>query len=329
MLRGFLNALSEVGDPLPRYTSQRCLLVKQTVGGCDKCFQSCPHKAIEILPHDQGIELLPEACTGCGLCVQVCPAGALEYDPAILIQSVRDQHNQHKQATLTCSKSELGGPQVPCLARVTPTVMLATGALELPLALVHGDCQGCPMGAPEVPEQLAKAAETALQFNKQVQVNVRSVEKGEVAKEAQFSRRQAFGSLFKSGQKQLAQQLPERPLPFVDWSVPTQRIPLEWQWRKLVLSQKLKTSQIIYWPAPIVDDSCIDCPVCANVCPTEAITRDLQPDGGVQLLLNLEACTGCKACIHSCPAQAMHQQTEWFSAAFESEIVLRESDSVM
>ena len=38
-----------------------------------------------------------------------------------------------------------------------------------------------------------------------------------------------------------------------------------------------------------VDDTCIDCPVCANVCPTDAITRDLQPDGGVKLLLNLGA----------------------------------------
>ncbi|MFC6662005.1 4Fe-4S dicluster domain-containing protein [Deinococcus multiflagellatus] len=41
--------------------------------------------------------------------------------------------------------------------------------------------------------------------------------------------------------------------------------------------------------------------MCANVCPTGAIDRDLQPDGGVHLLLNLSACTGCMACLQSCP----------------------------
>ena len=83
------------------------------------------------------------------------------------------------------------------------------------------------------------------------------------------------------------------------------------------------------WPAPIVDDTCIDCPVCANVCPTEAITRDLQPDGGVRLLLNLSACTGCMGCLRSCPPQAIHEQPEWLPAAFQAPLLLRESDSVM
>lgn len=329
MLRGFLNALSEVGDPLPRYTSQRCLLVKQVVGGCDACLDSCPHEAIEVLPHDQGIEIQPDLCTGCGLCVQACPSGALEYDPAILIQSVHEQHKTVEQATLTCSQSKLDGPQVPCLARVTPAVVLAASALEFPLTLVHGECQSCPIGSSQVPQHLVDMIETAHQFEPQAQAEVRGMQVGETLGKAQISRREAFASLFKSGQQQVAQQVPNRPLPFVDWSVPTQRTPLEWQWRKAALSQQLKTNQVIYWPAPLVNENCIDCPVCANVCPTEAITRDLQADGGVQLLLNLEACTGCMACIHSCPPEAMYQQTEWLATAFEADILLRASDSVM
>jgi ferredoxin len=85
----------------------------------------------------------------------------------------------------------------------------------------------------------------------------------------------------------------------------------------------------VYWPAPLVDDKCINCPVCANVCPTSAITRELQPEGGVQLLLNLNACTGCMACVHSCPPDAMHPQEEWLPAAFRAPILLRESEGML
>lgn len=334
MLKGVLAQLDESSNPLPRFTAQRCLLERQAVGGCDVCQVACPHEALELGGLGQSIRVNAERCTGCGLCVQVCPTGALEYNLQGALQSVHDQRGgAHDEASLTCAQSGAGGPNLPCLGRVTPAVVAAAGAWGVPLTLIHGDCAGCSVGAPDVPERLARVAEVAQHLRsttgRPAQVTLRPAAPQDAQRAVQVTRRGAFQAMFRVGRQQLAHTIPESPLPFVDWSVPADRTPQEWRWRAHTLKPAPPEGAGIPWPAPLIDDTCIDCPVCANVCPTEAINRDLRPDGGVNLLLNLAACTGCLACLRSCPPQAMHEQPEWLPAAFQHPILLRESDSVM
>lgn len=330
MLRGVLEQLGEMGNLVPRYTAPRCLLSRQAVGGCDICVTVCPHTAIESTGF--GVAIEPERCTGCGLCVQGCPTGALEYDLQPLLQAVNDQRGE-PEATLTCAQSGAGGPNLPCLGRVTPAILSAAGAWNVPLTLIHGDCESCPIGAPQVPERLHEVVQETELLRKPTgrpaQISIRRATAEDQARDLKLSRRGAFGALLRVGKKQVAHHLPESPLPFVDWSEPAQRTPEEWKWRKQTLRPSPPADAVVTWPAPVVDDTCIDCPVCANVCPTEAITRDLQPAGGVQLLLNLSACTGCMGCLRSCPPQAIHEQATWRMAALDAQILLRESDSVM
>ncbi|MDO4247021.1 MAG: 4Fe-4S binding protein, partial [Deinococcus sp.] len=198
--------------------------------------------------------------------------------------------------------------------------------------LIHGECRTCPVGSPEVPERLLDVRDETARLRqatgRPAEITVRPAVPEDGERSQKLTRRGAFSALLRAGGQQLAQRLPERPLPFVDWSEPEQRTPAEWQWRKKSLGTPLP-SGAIDWPAPLVDDSCIDCPVCANVCPTQAITRDLQPEGGVRLLLDLSACTGCMACLRSCPPQAIHEQGQWLAPAFDLPVLLRESDRVM
>ncbi|GMA15952.1 4Fe-4S dicluster domain-containing protein [Deinococcus metallilatus] len=332
MLEGVLSRLGEYGNPVPRYTAPRCLLERQAVGGCDACHATCPHEAIEFGPLGQSIQIDPQACTGCGLCVQVCPSGALEYDLTAPLQSVRDA-GQAGEASLTCSQSGAGGPTLPCLGRVTPALVSVAGAWDTPLTLLHGECRTCPVGAPDVPERLRRVVGEAQTLRaatgQPAQVTVREAGPEDRDRAVRVSRRGAFASLLRTGRQQVAQVIPERPLPFVDWSQPEERTPEEWRWRARSLVPAPPPEAGIHWPAPLVDDTCIDCPVCANVCPTQAITRELKPEGGVQLLLNLSACTSCMACLRSCPPQAIHMQEEWLPAAFHHPILIRDSDSVM
>ncbi|GAA5514132.1 ferredoxin-type protein NapF [Deinococcus carri] len=334
MLEGVLNRLGEYGNQLPRYTAPRCLLERQAVGGCDACHATCPHDAIRLGPLGSSIEIDPQACTGCGLCVQVCPSGALEYDLTAPLQSVRDAGQAAGgEASLTCSQSGAGGPTLACLGWVTPALVSAAGAWDTPLTLLHGDCRTCPVGAPDVPERLRRVAGEAQALRaatgQPARVTVREATPEDRDRAVRVSRRGAFTQLLRAGRQQVAQALPERPLPFVDWSQPEERTPEEWRWRARTLVPAPAPDAGVHWPAPLVDDTCIDCPVCANVCPTQAITRDLKPEGGVQLLLNLSACTSCMACLRSCPPQAIHMQEEWLPAAFHLPILIRDSDSVM
>ncbi|MFD2608215.1 4Fe-4S dicluster domain-containing protein [Deinococcus taklimakanensis] len=331
-LLGLLDRLGEQSSPLPRYTAPRCLLERQAVGGCDACHTTCPHEAVILGQLGSSVDIDPDRCTGCGLCVQVCPSGALEYDLEPALQSVHDQRASGG-ASLACAPSGAGGPTVPCLGRVTPALVSAAGAWDVPLTLIHGDCPNCPVGAPDVPARVERVVEEAQHLRaptgRPAQVEVRAATPADQERALKISRRGAFGALLRAGKQQLAQALPDQPLPFVDWSVPEDRAPQEWKWRAASLRPAPAPETGISWPAPLVDDTCIDCPVCANVCPTEAITRDLQPEGGVRLLLDLGACTGCMACLHSCPPGAIHAQPEWLSAAFTQPILLRESDQAM
>jgi ferredoxin len=334
MLKGVLNRLGEYGDQLPRFAPPRCLLERQAVGGCDACHATCPHGAITFGMLGQSIQIDPALCTGCGLCVQVCPTGALEYDLTAPLQSVRDGgQSADGEATLTCSQSGAGGAALTCLGRVTPAVVAAAGAWGTPLTLLHGECGTCPVGAPDVPERVTRVAEEAQHLRaatgQPAQVTVRPAAPEDRDRANRVSRRGAFATLFRAGRQGVAQALPERPLPFIDWSQPQQRVPEEWRWRARFLTPAPAPDAGIFWPAPLVDDSCIDCPVCSNVCPTEAITREFKPEGGARLLLNLSACTGCMACLRSCPPQAIHAQEEWLPAAFQAPILIRDSDSVM
>lgn len=60
----------------------------------------------------------------------------------------------------------------------------------------------------------------------------------------------------------------------------------------------------VRWPRIRVEEGCTLCPVCTNVCPTEAVYRVREGEEYV-LRLKVEACTGCGACVESCPPQVI------------------------
>ena len=336
MLDGVFKLLGDYGNPVPRYTGPRCLSERLAVGGCDLCQTVCPHEAI-LIP--QSVVIDPAACTGCGLCVQACPSGALEYDVTGPMNAVREQKGavpvkgQPAGAKLVCSRSEEGGKSLPCLARVTVSTVVAAGAWDVPLTLVHGDCAGCSLGGPEVPASVARVVEEANRLRgstgREARVTLRPHDPALAGRGEQVSRRGMFGALAKGARSVAAQSIPDSPLPFVNWSEPEDRVPAEWQWRVRALRPAPAPETAVYWPAPVVDDTCIDCPVCANVCPTDAITREVQPDGSVTLVLSLAACTGCDACARSCPPQAIHMQEHWRFDALEQLVLLRDSGNIL
>lgn len=337
VIRGLLQRLEEhleEGEASPpHYTGSRCLLERGAMQGCDLCQQVCPHEALTLRDPDvlqAGIMLDEDLCTGCGLCVQVCPSGALEYDLTAILQSLRDQNS----STLTCSQSGVDGPQLTCLGGVTPALLAMAGVWRSDMTLLHGHCADCALGSGDVPDRLVQVIEEATRLRtatgKTMTTTVRQAEEKDRA-EPTISRRESLLRLFRSGRHYVGHTLPETPLTFLesDEETPLVPVPAEWGWRQRALRPYPAVDAGVYWPAPLVNDTCIDCPVCANVCPTEAIQREVLPSGGTELSLHLAACTSCRACIEACPPQAMYMQDDWMTVAFGAPIVLRESEDRM
>jgi Ferredoxin len=158
LLDNLLSAFLKATDPRPRYTEARCLLYKNSVGGCDRCYQVCPHGAVRL--EGFRVELDEVLCTGCGLCTGVCPGVALEYPLGAIQEALIRGKGQ-----IRCSKAEGKGEEVLCLGRLTPGLLAEAGSRFGKVVLARGDCATCRIGGPSVPEHLERMAEEARRYH--------------------------------------------------------------------------------------------------------------------------------------------------------------------
>ncbi len=285
LLDNLLNAFLKATDPRPRYTESRCLLYKNSVGGCDRCYQVCPKGAVRL--EGWRVELDEVLCTGCGLCTGVCPGVALEYPLGAIQEALIRGKGQ-----IRCSKAEGKGEEVLCLGRLTPGLLAEAGSRFGKVVLARGDCASCRIGGPSVPEHLERMAEEARRYHP-VEVEVVA---GSLPGEP-VGRRELFQALLGSARRTAADLVPELPLP-----APEEEKGLPPELRLRLLAARRASE--VRWPRIRVEEGCTLCPVCTNVCPTGAVRRVREGEEYV-LYLQVEACTGCGACVESCPPQVI------------------------
>ncbi len=215
---------------------------------------------------------------------------------------------------------------------MTQSAVVASGAWGIELTLLHGECPTCAVGRADVPDRLQAVVEAAQVLRaatgRPARVTIRKAS-GEQLSGPQVTRRGMFGALARSARTVAAQVIPESPLPFVDWSVPEERRPAEWLWRRRALRPTPAPETPVAWASPRIEDGCIDCPVCTNVCPTEAIAREVHPDGSITLHLDLTSCTGCGACARSCPPEVIVMSPDVPEGAFAEPLLLREGGQLL
>jgi len=112
-------------------------------------------------------------------------------------------------------------------------------------------------------------------------------------------RRELFQALLGSAKRTAADLVPELPLPALEEEREGE-LPAELRLRRLAASRAPE----VRWPRIRVEEGCTLCPVCTNVCPTEAVRRVREGEEYV-LYLQVAACTGCGGCGESCPPQVI------------------------
>ncbi len=52
-----------------------------------------------------------------------------------------------------------------------------------------------------------------------------------------------------------------------------------------------------------IDDKCVKCGACKDVCPVQAIS-----EGADKYVINADECVDCGACVGECPVEAIAQE---------------------
>jgi len=294
-----LNLIVKATNIQPTYTPEHCLVVTKAVGGCSVCADVCPHEAITI---KRQVEIDDIDCTGCGLCVQACPSQALS-------SSVSYQPG----APLKCSKVKGSAQSVQCLTRLQPSDLLRLASRKDKVTLVRNDCAGCPIGGAAVPERvdalgeaarrLAAVRGRALETTVLTQTHYDATDNPDA-----LSRRDLLRGGLRGAQRSAADLL--APLEALHAAEAQDKgLPLEHEKRYLLIrAADPEPEQKVPWTLPRVHEGCIMCPVCTNVCPTDAFKRELRPvqeGGGGVLKLEPGRCNGCNACVTSCPVKVI------------------------
>jgi ferredoxin len=304
MLDNLFNLLSKATSVAPVYHREHCIAAKQSVAACHVCKDVCPHEAITL---KRFVEIDDVDCTGCGLCVQSCPSQALE-----------SKVNFQPGAPVKCSQVKGSAQGVQCLGRLSATDLLRLVGTKNKVTLVRNDCANCKIGTEEileVLEQNTSEAKMLADFRKrELSFEILQHEKYDATDNPdKISRRELLRGGFRSLQTTAADAL----APLDPGDAKEVSLPKEMQRQYAVIEgAKPEPAQNVPWVLPRVKDGCIMCPVCTNVCPTKAFSRDFKPKdkegnelGGSVLMLEPDHCNGCNACVKACPVKVISLDT--------------------
>lgn len=317
-LDDLFNLVFRAVDASPRYEPERCLIVTRASNlACRECVDTCPHDAVRIV--GMRIEIDPVDCTGCGLCVRACPSEALE-----------QRVNVAAAAPARCSQVTGSSQSVQCLAKLSPMDMLQLADKDGNVTLGRGDCSACRIGGPSVPGAVAATAEKAENLarvmGRPLKVQIEETERlDQVDPGRRLSRRAVLsGSLREAGQAAADALGPlERLLPGVDAEPGLVDMPTEHTRKVAALRAAAPAPEtLVPFRLPRVADGCILCPLCTKACPTDALRRELGPEGG-QLILDPERCVGCDACVPACPVRviSMDGSITWSEVSAGEQVV--------
>lgn len=323
----------------------RCLNHLHHEVGCNHCVSHCPGHALKVEQHQ--ICLDRDRCLGCGLCFADCPTEVFRSDQwqeTTIIDEVKRQGAAVTQFFCGYNDApfrlqgdrEKGAVQVPtCLSSISKGGWFEIGLLTA-VELRFEKCCQCPMK--DSLKRLKLAVETAMEWiaacgrscefsyvHKAETVTKRKQLKAAPTGLKVTSRRDLFLYLFQQG-KQAARQVWEKEAlpharrckkPGTGSCLPSWQIRLEESYR----SHFQEGGSPAYWPSIVKEDSCVNCGLCSDNCPVQALQVKVE-GGKAQHIFTPGLCLDCRLCFLFCPTKSITRDRQPNAHPFAPQVIL-------
>lgn len=310
------------GDAI-QVDASRCVRQWNRESPCRLCADGCPVQAIALEPAT-GVPDAPgahvvlniEACVQCGYCLHACPTGVFAgRDETKMLLQVAAAISPRASLDLACchvpvQQAEAGVDAIVevggCLAALGAAAYVGLAALGVErIGLRTESCSSCPISSLVTAIEGSTAAAGQLTS---VPISFKDAPAAAVVRKPvhatrapQISRRGLWRRLARG------EQAPALPLPAEnEVSAGTKQPPQERNALLAAMAQLPgdKRASAPAFPSFKADATCTACQVCANVCPTGALTFAAAGDTFMLQFAPL-ACTDCGLCTQLCAPAAL------------------------
>jgi ferredoxin len=337
------------GALLPQWEIIPSILTDDCLGtSCKLCTGACPVEA--IADSDGILKIDKSACTGCGTCVSACPHGAVSYPGysvaelereiegllsntvgltnrvlAIVCQSCLNTDD----TSLTAISPSIFTIKVPSLAIVSPLLLLHAFNMGVDgIALIH-DEENCNS------KISTKSLNSMVRFVQQL-LDRWGIDKNRIRYINKANKPKVNDDLHKF--VDMVTALRHTPLKSIAGSMTFEGMfslaaIIKEMDAKLLASEKSALAGE-YVPFGILDidqTRCTGCSICAQSCPTGAISTQISDDSSnLKLMFQHDKCVACGLCLNICPEKCISlEKTLDFARLSDLREPIFESDFVI
>ncbi|MGB8644352.1 MAG: 4Fe-4S binding protein [Anaerolineae bacterium] len=301
-----------------------CLNRRHRDSHCELCLP-CPVHAIRL---NNGLpELDAPRCVECGLCISICPTDVYRStrmsDPAVIELGKRwDQVEfacQRRADVETTRTPAQGLARLPCLARLSPELLVALAAEHAQVWLDDSLCGACPIGAAHasIIRTVHAAQELLGAWTSAGKLHLHTESEGKLSDlphpfpnerhTGEPLSRRAFLSLLTLNVGRAAASVATGALPIDSLPEPDTQTRVSTLQRAVTrLGAPQADAQGTRLVTLEIDDRCTACGLCAKICPTSAIEFKTQGDH-FALAFRPAQCLGleCRLCDRICAPEAI------------------------